>query len=87
VARIERAVIVRQATVADTPVVVASDGTAAVDDAGEAALLAARDTADRGRLESTVPSSEGPSGADVIDRLRRGEISVQEALAELERSR
>ena len=28
-----------------------------------------------------------PTGADVVDRLRRGEISVQEALAELERSR
>jgi hypothetical protein len=27
-----------------------------------------------------------PTGADVVDRLRRGEISVQEALAELERS-
>ncbi len=28
-----------------------------------------------------------PAGADVVDRLRRGEISVQEALAEMERSR
>ena len=28
-----------------------------------------------------------PAGADVIDRLRRGEITVQEALAELGRSR
>jgi hypothetical protein len=28
-----------------------------------------------------------PSGADVVDRLRRGDISVKEALAELERSR
>jgi hypothetical protein len=28
-----------------------------------------------------------PVGADVIERLRRGEISAQEALAELERSR
>ncbi|GLY76102.1 DUF2089 domain-containing protein [Actinoallomurus iriomotensis] len=27
-----------------------------------------------------------PTGADVVDRLRRGEISVQEALAELEKS-
>jgi hypothetical protein len=27
-----------------------------------------------------------PTGADVVDRLRRGEISAQEALAELERS-
>ena len=28
-----------------------------------------------------------PPGADVVDRLQRGEISVQEALADLERSR
>ncbi|MEU4480574.1 DUF2089 domain-containing protein [Micromonospora sp. NPDC023966] len=28
-----------------------------------------------------------PAGADVVDRLQRGEITVQEALAELERSR
>ena len=28
-----------------------------------------------------------PVGADVIDRLRRGELTAQEALAELERSR
>jgi hypothetical protein len=28
-----------------------------------------------------------PAGADVVDRLRRGEISAQEALAELEQSR
>ena len=28
-----------------------------------------------------------PAGADVVDRLRRGEISAQEALAELERPR
>jgi hypothetical protein len=28
-----------------------------------------------------------PTGADVVDRLRRGEISAQEALAELERPR
>jgi hypothetical protein len=34
-----------------------------------------------------VDSDPAPSGADVVDRLRRGEISVQEALAELERSR
>jgi hypothetical protein len=34
-----------------------------------------------------VDVDPAPSGADVIDRLRRGEISAQEALAELERSR
>jgi hypothetical protein len=34
-----------------------------------------------------VDTDPAPSGADVVDRLRRGEISVQEALAELERSR
>jgi hypothetical protein len=34
-----------------------------------------------------VDTDPAPTGADVIDRLRRGEISVQEALAELERSR
>jgi hypothetical protein len=28
-----------------------------------------------------------PTGVDVVDRLRRGQISVQDALAELERSR
>jgi hypothetical protein len=28
-----------------------------------------------------------PAGADVVDRLQRGEISAQEALAELKRSR
>jgi hypothetical protein len=33
--------------------------------------------------ETDPPST----GADVVDRLRRAEISVQEALAELERSR
>jgi len=38
------------------------------------------------RLEF-VDVDPAPSGADVIDRLRRGEISAQEALAELERSR
>lgn len=34
-----------------------------------------------------VETDPGPSGADVVDRLRRGEISAQEALAELEGSR
>jgi hypothetical protein len=34
-----------------------------------------------------VDVDPAPGGADVIDRLRRGEISAQEALAELERSR
>src|ERR1700754_756245 len=33
-----------------------------------------------------VETDPAPSGADVVDRLRRGEISVQEALAELEKS-
>ena len=31
-----------------------------------------------------VDTDPAPSSADVVDRLRRGEISVQEALAELE---
>ncbi|GGV30950.1 hypothetical protein GCM10010182_62780 [Actinomadura cremea] len=31
-----------------------------------------------------VDTDPAPSGADVVDRLRRGEISAQEALAELE---
>jgi len=34
-----------------------------------------------------VDTDPAPTGADVVDRLRRGEISVQEALTELERSR
>ncbi|GIF72287.1 DUF2089 domain-containing protein [Asanoa siamensis] len=34
-----------------------------------------------------VESDPAPTGADVVDRLRRGEISAQEALAELERTR
>ena len=34
-----------------------------------------------------VDTDPAPTGADVIDRLRRGEISAQEALAELERPR
>jgi len=33
-----------------------------------------------------VDTDPAPSGADVVDRLRRGDISVQEALAELEGS-
>ncbi|MGW2642040.1 DUF2089 domain-containing protein [Streptomyces sp. NPDC001348] len=39
-----------------------------------------------GQLEF-VDTDPAPSGADVLDRLRRGEISAEEALAELERSR
>jgi len=34
-----------------------------------------------------VDVDPAPTGADVIDRLQRGEISAQEALAELERPR
>ena len=34
-----------------------------------------------------VDTDPAPTGADIVDRLRREEISVQEALAELERSR
>jgi hypothetical protein len=34
-----------------------------------------------------VETDPVPTGADVVDRLRRGEISAQEALAELERPR
>ncbi|MFC5187252.1 DUF2089 domain-containing protein [Actinomadura harenae] len=34
-----------------------------------------------------VDTDPEPTGADVVDRLRRGEISAEEALAELERSR
>ena len=34
-----------------------------------------------------VDIDPAPAGADVIDRLQRGEISAQEALAELKRSR
>ena len=34
-----------------------------------------------------VDTDPAPTGADVIDRLRREEISVEEALAELERFR
>jgi hypothetical protein len=34
-----------------------------------------------------VDTDPAPTGADVVDRLRRGEIGVQEALAELERPR
>jgi hypothetical protein len=34
-----------------------------------------------------VDTDPAPTGADVVDRLRRGEIDVREALAELERTR
>ncbi|MQM26990.1 DUF2089 domain-containing protein [Glycomyces albidus] len=34
-----------------------------------------------------VETDPAPSGADVIERLRRGELSVDEALAELEKPR
>ncbi|WP_112134339.1 DUF2089 domain-containing protein [Glycomyces dulcitolivorans] len=34
-----------------------------------------------------VDTDPAPTGADVIERLRQGDISVDEALAELERSR
>ncbi|MGI5321240.1 DUF2089 domain-containing protein [Actinomadura nitritigenes] len=34
-----------------------------------------------------VDTDPVPSGADVVDRLRRGEIGAEEALAELERHR
>lgn len=34
-----------------------------------------------------VDTDPAPTGTDVLDRLRRGEISVQEALTELEGSR
>jgi hypothetical protein len=34
-----------------------------------------------------VETDPAPSGADVIDRLRRGEITAQQALAEMEASR
>ena len=34
-----------------------------------------------------VDTDPAPASADVVDRLRRGEISAQEALAELERAR
>ena len=34
-----------------------------------------------------VDTDPAPAGTDVVDRLRRGEISAQEALAELERPR
>jgi hypothetical protein len=33
-----------------------------------------------------VDTDPAPTGADVVNRLQRGEISVQQALAELERS-
>ena len=34
-----------------------------------------------------VETDPAPPGTDVVDRLRRGEITAQEALAELEKSR
>jgi hypothetical protein len=34
-----------------------------------------------------VDTDPAPTGSDVVDRLRRGEITAEEALAELERSR
>jgi hypothetical protein len=34
-----------------------------------------------------VETDPAPTGADVIERLRRGELSVDEALAELEKPR
>ncbi|MFE7131785.1 DUF2089 domain-containing protein [Streptomyces sp. NPDC057638] len=34
-----------------------------------------------------IDTGPAPTAADVVDRLRRGEISAEEALAELERSR
>jgi hypothetical protein len=34
-----------------------------------------------------VEVDPAPTGADVVDRLRRGEISAEEALAELEQPR
>jgi hypothetical protein len=40
-----------------------------------------------GQLDFVDTDPTPPTGADVVDRLRRGEISVQEALAELEGSR
>jgi len=36
---------------------------------------------------NVAETNPAPTGADVVDRLQRGEISVQQALAELERSR
>jgi hypothetical protein len=39
-----------------------------------------------GRLDF-VDVDPAPTGADVVDRLRRGEISAEEALAELEQGR
>jgi hypothetical protein len=38
-------------------------------------------------LDDFIDTGPAPTGADVVDRLRRGEISVQEVLAELEKSR
>ncbi|HEU5025621.1 MAG TPA: DUF2089 domain-containing protein [Spirillospora sp.] len=39
------------------------------------------------RLDFVDTDPPAPAGADVVDRLRRGEISAREALAELERDR
>lgn len=39
------------------------------------------------RLDFVDTDPPTTSGADVVERLRRGEINVQDALAELERSR
>jgi hypothetical protein len=40
-----------------------------------------------GGLLDFVETDPAPTGADVVDRLRRGEISAEEAVAELEQSR
>ncbi|GIH19444.1 DUF2089 domain-containing protein [Rugosimonospora africana] len=39
------------------------------------------------QLDFVETDPPAPTSTDVVDRLRRGEINVQEALAELERSR
>ncbi|MET9558190.1 DUF2089 domain-containing protein [Streptomyces sp. NPDC006645] len=39
------------------------------------------------RLDFVATDPAPATGADVVERLRRGEISVEEALAELEKSR
>ncbi|MFE0098795.1 DUF2089 domain-containing protein [Streptomyces sp. NPDC059009] len=45
------------------------------------------DFADAVETIETVDTGPAPTSADVIDRLQRGEISAQEALTELEKSR
>ncbi|MGH4029136.1 DUF2089 domain-containing protein [Actinomycetota bacterium Odt1-20B] len=45
------------------------------------------DFADAVETIETVDTDPAPTSADVIDRLQRGEISAQEALTELEKSR